>query len=77
MIREILARIPHPEPDQPPRRICVTVPAAPLGGEDTLTYHEATLRQMPGDMGFEPPVSMRAWQWSKANWKAPTTPVSA
>jgi hypothetical protein len=50
MIREILARM---LPDQP-QKICFTVPAAPLGAEDTLTYHEATLRQMLGDMGFEP-----------------------
>ncbi len=42
-----------PLPDNP-RKIRFTVPAAPLGAEDTLTYHEATPRQMLGDMGFEP-----------------------
>jgi hypothetical protein len=35
------------------RRLCFTVPAAPLGAEDNLTYHEATLRQVLGDMGYE------------------------
>lgn len=30
-----------------------TVPAAPLGAEEDLTYHDATLRQMLVGMGFE------------------------
>lgn len=50
VIREILTRM---LPDGP-QKICFTVPAAPLGAEDSLTYHEATLRQMLGDMGFDP-----------------------
>jgi hypothetical protein len=50
MLRKILTRM---LPDRP-QKICFTVPAAPLGGEDALTYHEATLRQMLGEMGFEP-----------------------
>ena len=28
------------------RKLCFTVPAAPLGAEENLTYHEATLRQV-------------------------------
>ena len=34
-------------------KLCFTVPAAPLGAEENLTYHEATLRQVIGDLGFE------------------------
>lgn len=35
------------------QKLCYTVPAAPLGAEEDLTYHEATLRQILTDMGFE------------------------
>jgi hypothetical protein len=35
------------------RKVCFSVPAAPLGAQDTLTYHEASLRQILGDMGYE------------------------
>ena len=52
MIREILTRMLCVSGAKP-HKICFTVPAAPLGAEDSLTYHEATLRQMLGDMGFE------------------------
>ncbi len=34
-------------------KLCFTVPAAPLGAEEDLTYHEATLRQVLGELGFE------------------------
>jgi hypothetical protein len=33
--------------------VCFSVPAAPLGEEDCLTYHEATLKQVLGDLGYE------------------------
>ncbi|HLK18031.1 MAG TPA: hypothetical protein VKT81_03710 [Bryobacteraceae bacterium] len=36
-----------------PRKLCFTVPAAPLGAEENLTYHEATLRQVLSDMGYQ------------------------
>ncbi len=36
-----------------PRKLCFTVPAAPLGAEENLTYHEATLRQVLTDMGYQ------------------------
>ncbi|MGH9592424.1 MAG: hypothetical protein ACRD5L_04990, partial [Bryobacteraceae bacterium] len=36
------------------RKVTFTVPAAPLGAADALTYHEATLRQILSDMGYEP-----------------------
>lgn len=35
------------------QKIYYTVPAAPLGGEESLTYHEATMRQVLTDLGFE------------------------
>jgi hypothetical protein len=35
------------------QRLCYTTPAAPLGAEEDLTYHDATLRQILTEMGFE------------------------
>ncbi len=35
-----------------PHKLCFTVPAAPLGAEENLTYHEATLRQILTEMGY-------------------------
>ena len=35
------------------QKVCFTVPAAPLGAEENLTYHEATIRQILKDLGFE------------------------
>jgi hypothetical protein len=34
-------------------KLCFTVPAAPLGAEENLTYHEATLRRVLSDMGYQ------------------------
>ncbi len=34
-------------------RICFSVPAPPLGGEDGLTYHEATIEQILNQLGFD------------------------
>src|SRR5580700_10049838 len=36
------------------RKVCFTVPAAPLGAEGSLTYHEATVRQILSEMGYQP-----------------------
>jgi len=36
-----------------PRKLCFTVPAAPLGAEENLTYHEATLRHVLTEMGYQ------------------------
>jgi|SRR5579862_2388393 len=36
------------------QKLCFTVPAAPLGAQDSLTYHEATLRQLLVDLGYQP-----------------------
>jgi hypothetical protein len=40
--------------DKSRQKLCFTVPAAPLGGEDSLTYHEVTLRQILTDLGYQP-----------------------
>ena len=35
------------------QKVCFTVPAAPSGAEGNLTYHEAAIRQVLSDLGFE------------------------
>lgn len=52
MMREILARM--LDGSKGSKKVCFTVPAAPLGAEDSLTYHEATLNQTLTELGFEP-----------------------
>ena len=51
MLRKILESLVDPVKDR--RKLCFTVPAAPLGAEDNLTYHEATLRQILSELGYE------------------------
>ena len=51
MIREILTGMLGSKTGA---RVCFTVPAAPLGAQDALTYHEATLRQILSDLGYQP-----------------------
>jgi hypothetical protein len=34
------------------QKLCFTVPAAPLGAEENLTYHEATLKQILAELGY-------------------------
>lgn len=51
MVREIVASLVGA--GGPGRKLCFSVPAAPLGSEDGLTYHESTLRQVLGDLGYE------------------------
>jgi hypothetical protein len=48
----ILERLLDRGHDDGPARVCFTVPAAPLGNEESLTYHEATLRQILTELGF-------------------------
>jgi hypothetical protein len=38
---------------QKAQKLCFTVPAAPLAGDTDVTYHEATLKQILQEMGFE------------------------
>jgi hypothetical protein len=51
MLRKIVESLLDPVKER--QKICFTVPAAPLGAEDNLTYHEATLRQILTEMGYE------------------------
>lgn len=51
MMRKIVEVLIDPTKDK--QKLCFTVPAAPLGAEENLTYHEATLRQIFCDMGYE------------------------
>src|SRR5579871_393244 len=51
MLRKIVESLLAPSAE--PRRLCFTVPAAPLGAEENLTYHEATLRQVLSGLGYQ------------------------
>jgi hypothetical protein len=52
MMREIVtSMLPVGNPDQ--QKLCFTVPAAPLGAEGSLTYHEATVKQILGEIGYQ------------------------
>jgi hypothetical protein len=54
MIREILTTMLTGHRNDKRQKVCFTVPAPPLGAESSLTYHEATLRQILADLNFEP-----------------------
>jgi hypothetical protein len=54
MIREILATMLSGYRGEKKQKLCFTVPASPLGAEGSLTYHEATLRQILTDLNYEP-----------------------
>ena len=51
MLRKIVESLVEPAEDG--RKLYFTVPAAPLGAEDNLTYHEATLRQIFTELGYQ------------------------
>lgn len=52
MIREILGSMLGTGKGER-EKLCFTVPAAPLGAEGSLTYHEQTLRQILTDLGYQ------------------------
>ncbi len=52
LIREIVARMTGTIGRQG-QKVCFTVPAAPLGAEGNLTYHEAAIRDTLTTLGFE------------------------
>jgi hypothetical protein len=54
MIREILTTMFAGDRSEKRQKICFTVPAPPLGAEGSLTYHEATLRQILTDLNYQP-----------------------
>jgi len=35
------------------QKVCFSVPAAPLGSEESISYHEATVKQVLNDLGFQ------------------------
>ena len=51
MIRQILGNMVGEE--NGPKKLCFTVPAPPVGAQDSLTYHEATIRQILTELGYE------------------------
>jgi hypothetical protein len=53
MMREILTSMLGDAQEERPK-LCFTVPAAPLGAEGSLTYHEATVRQILTGIGYQP-----------------------
>lgn len=56
VIRDLLTSMlgPVAATDREKQKLCFTIPAAPLGGESSLTYHETTLRQTLTELGFQP-----------------------
>jgi hypothetical protein len=51
-IRQIISSLVG-EKAKPGQKLCYSVPAAPLGSDENLTYHDASLRQILADFGFE------------------------
>ena len=51
LIREITTSLAGKAPKG--AKLCFSVPAAPLGAEENLTYHEATIRQVVTELGYE------------------------
>src|SRR5262249_22663967 len=52
MMREIVTTMLGPGSRE--KKLCFTVPAAPLGAEGSLTYHEATVKQILAEIGYQP-----------------------
>jgi hypothetical protein len=52
MIRQIVLSLVG-ESDRKGTRLCFSLPGAPIGSPDDLTYHEATLKTMLTEMGFQ------------------------
>lgn len=51
MMRQIIGNLAPPVKDK--QKLCYTIPAATVGSEDNLTYHDATLRQILTDSGYD------------------------
>jgi hypothetical protein len=51
-MQEIIGTVLGEEPE-PGTKVCFSVPAPPLGSEDNLTYHEATVKQILTQLGYE------------------------
>ncbi len=53
VIRELLVNLLGYRDPFRERKVVFTVPAPPLGAEESLTFHEKTLKQMIGDLGYQ------------------------
>ena len=53
VVRRIVESLTSPRDAESKPGICYSIPAAPLNGEEGLTYHEATLRQIFADMDYD------------------------
>ncbi len=56
MMREILTAMLRDYTGMERPKLCFTVPAAPLGAENSHSYHEATVREMLTEIGYRPMV---------------------
>ena len=52
VMQQIVERM-IPESERTGTRVCFSLPGAPVGSPHDLTYHEKTLRQVLGNMGFQ------------------------
>ena len=52
IIRTIIQSLVGPA-KQSGQKLCFSVPAAPIGGNENLTYHEATIKQLLSELGYE------------------------
>jgi hypothetical protein len=52
LIREIVGTLTGKNPPKG-QKVCFSVPAAPLGSEESTTYHEATVKQVLNELGYE------------------------
>jgi len=52
MIRAIIQALVGPA-QYPGQKLCFSIPAAPLGGNENLTYHEATIKQVLTELGYD------------------------
>jgi hypothetical protein len=51
-MRRIITAILGDEPGEN-SKVCFSVPAPPIGGEENATYHEASIRQILGELGYQ------------------------
>lgn len=52
LIRQIIASMVG-NASSPGQKLCFTIPAPPLGSEESLTYHETSMRQLLTGLGYE------------------------
>ena len=52
LVRQIIANLAGPG-DRQGHKLCFSIPATPLGSDDGLKYHEAAIRQILGELGYD------------------------